>query len=58
MTKNKGKPSAQKADERKEREAGSGLAKTIHRLDRSRTDEKGGRGDTARRQQGTAKPAR
>jgi hypothetical protein len=58
MTKNKGKPSKQKADERKEREASSESTKTIHRLDRSRADEKGARGETARRQHQTQKRAR
>lgn len=43
--KNKGKPSQQRADERKEREAEKPndpqSARTIHRFDRSRSDEKG-----------------
>ena len=51
MTKNKGKPSKQKADERKEIEAntGAGGPRSIHRLDRSRSDEKGGKGPAANR---------
>jgi len=44
----KGKPTKQVADERKEREAerpdGQQPARTIHRLDRSQSDEKGGKG--------------
>jgi hypothetical protein len=58
MTKNKGKPSKQKADERKEDEASSEAPKSIHRLDRSRSDEKGARGEMARRPSQTKKPAR
>jgi hypothetical protein len=50
MTKNKGKPSAQKADERTERVADSRSPRTVHRLDRSRSDEKGGKGETANTQ--------
>jgi hypothetical protein len=51
MTKNKGKPSQQKADERVE---GGGnedprSPRTVHRLDRSRSDEKGGKGATPKR---------
>lgn len=51
MSKNKGKPSQQKADERKELESngGPGSPRSVHRLDRSRTDEKGGKGATSRR---------
>lgn len=47
MTKSKGKPSRQVADERKERDVtDSRSPRTIHRFDRSRSDEKGGKGDT------------
>lgn len=51
MTKNKGKPSQQKADERVERESNQDprSARTVHRLDRSRSDEKGGKGATPKR---------
>jgi hypothetical protein len=49
MSKNKGKPSQQKADERKELEASPTAARTIHRLDRSRGDEKNSKGETASR---------
>jgi hypothetical protein len=51
MSKNKGKPSQQKADERKElgSNGGPGSPRSIHRLDRSRTDEKGGKGAGNRR---------
>jgi hypothetical protein len=45
---NKGKPSKQVADERKEREVerpdDPQRGRTIHRLDRSASDEKGGKG--------------
>jgi hypothetical protein len=46
MTENKGKPSQQKPDQRKEREttSDSTSARQVHRLDRSRGDEKGGAG--------------
>ena len=44
----KGKPSKQVADERKEREVerpdDPQRARSVHRLDRSRSDEKGGKG--------------
>jgi hypothetical protein len=48
MSENKGKPSKQQADERKEREVNDDPAspRKIHRLDRSRSDEKGGKGAT------------
>lgn len=59
MTENKGKPSQQKADERKEREASSGTGpRGIHRLDRSRSDEKGSKGGTAKRAASSAQAAR
>jgi hypothetical protein len=48
--KNKGKPSRQEADERKEREVTDPSSpRTIHRFDRSRSDEKGGRGELGAR---------
>jgi hypothetical protein len=50
MSENKGKPSRQVPDERKEIDAGeSGSPRTIHRLDRSRSDEKGGKGELPKR---------
>jgi hypothetical protein len=51
MTKNKGKPSQQKADERLESQGNQDprTPRTVHRLDRSRSDEKGGKGATPRR---------
>jgi hypothetical protein len=51
MTKNKGKPSQQKADERLESEGNQDprSPRAVHRLDRSRSDEKGGKGATPRR---------
>jgi hypothetical protein len=51
MTKNKGKPTQQKADERLESEGNHDprSPRTVHRLDRSRSDEKGGKGATPRR---------
>lgn len=51
MTKNKGKPSQQKADERKESEANTDprSPRQVHRLDRSRSDEKGGKGGGTKR---------
>jgi hypothetical protein len=49
----KGKPSKQQADERRERELETPNdpqpPRTIHRLDRSRGDEKGGKGAGNRR---------
>jgi hypothetical protein len=58
MSENKGKPSKQRADERKELEANDSPAgpRKIHRLDRSRSDEKGGKGATPKNAQ-TAKRA-
>jgi hypothetical protein len=52
MTQNKGKPTQQKLDERKEREGNRDPAgpRTSHRLDRSRSDEKGGKGGSAKRE--------
>jgi hypothetical protein len=47
MSENKGKPSQQKMDERKERDATG--SRTSHRLDRSRSDEKGGKGASPKR---------
>jgi len=53
---NKGKPSKQAADERKEREVtDSRSPRTVHRLDRSRS-EKGGTGATAARQRSFETP--
>jgi hypothetical protein len=51
MTKNKGKPAQQKADERVESEGNQDprSPRTVHRLDRSGGDEKGGKGETPRR---------
>lgn len=52
MTKNKGKPSQQVADERKELEVTDERSpRAIHRLDRSRSDEKGGKGELPTRLQ-------
>jgi hypothetical protein len=49
MSENKGKPSQQKADERKERETTTGAgSRAVHRLDRSRSDEKGSKGDSVK----------
>jgi len=46
MSKNKGKPTKQVADQRKELEVSDPRSpRTIHRLDRSRGDEKGGKGE-------------
>ncbi|RYZ03045.1 MAG: hypothetical protein EOO73_29445 [Myxococcales bacterium] len=57
MSENKGKPSQQKADERKERETNTSpsAARTVHRLDRSRGDEKGGKGDSVKSRATAAK---
>jgi Ulp1 family protease len=51
MTNNKGKPSQQKADERLESEGNHDprSPRSVHRLDRSRSVEKGGKGATPRR---------
>jgi hypothetical protein len=47
MTKNKGKPSRQQPDERKELDVVDPRSpRTLHRFDRSRGDEKGGKGET------------
>jgi hypothetical protein len=55
MTSNKGKPSQQKADERTETRgnADTRSPRTVHRLDRSRSDEKGGKGASAVRHDST-----
>lgn len=57
MSENKGKPSKQKADERKERETNDDPAapRNVHRLDRSRSDEKGGKGDSTKTRATAAK---
>jgi hypothetical protein len=53
MTKNKGKPSRQQADERVETQGNIDpqRARAVHRLDRSRGDEKGGKGPSATKHQ-------
>jgi hypothetical protein len=62
MSENKGKPSKQKADERLEGEGNVDprTPRTVHRLDRSRSDEKAGKGATPRRtkETGVRGPAR
>lgn len=57
MTKNKGKPTRQQADERKEREVTDPASpRTIHRLDRSRGDEKVAEGPVPSRQRAMPTP--
>jgi hypothetical protein len=58
MSENKGKPTQQKADQRLESEGNQDprSPRTVHRLDRSGSDEKGGKGATPRRT--TEKPVR
>lgn len=64
MTKNKGKPSQQKADERVERDGNRDPAspRTIHRLDRSQNDEQASKRATPKRAleraPGNVEPAR